>query len=231
MLVKDVMTKKVVSVTPDAGIAEIAQLLLKHHISGVPVIDEEERLVGVVSEGDLMRRISSAEKTRRSWWLELFAGEGSSVADYVKAHARKASDVMSSDVTTVTEDMSIATAAALLESQRIKRMPVLRGDKLVGIISRSNLLQGLAAAPEMPDPSTDDRVIQTRIQEALNEVPGLQQPLINVLVTDGVASIYGVVDSDFMATAVRLAVEGVVGDDKTDIQLSRFPSWGYGYGI
>ena len=231
MLVKDVMTKKVVTVSPETRIEEIARLFLKHHISGVPVVDEGGGLTGLVSEGDLMRRVADADAPRRSWWLELFTGDGSRIADYVKAHGRQARDVMTREVITVQEGMTIGKAAAILEQHRIKRTPVLRDGKLVGIVSRSNLLQGLALAPAIAEPSTDERVIRSRILEALAEVPGFQVSLVNVLVKDGVASIYGVVESDLAANAVRLAAEEAIGEGKVDIQLGRFPAWGYGYGI
>lgn len=231
MLVKDVMTEKVITVTPETRIEEIARLFLDHHISGVPVVDETGGLAGLVSEGDLMRRVADADTPRRSWWLELFAGNGAGAADYVKAHGRHAHDVMTRDVITVPEDMAIGRAAAVLEKYRIKRIPVLRDGKLVGIVSRSNLLQGLSVAPAIPEPSTDDRVIRARILEALTDVPGIQVSLVNVLVSDGVATIYGVVESDFEANAIRLAAEEAVGEGKVDIQLGRLPSWGYGYGL
>lgn len=231
MLVKDVMTKKVVTVAPDTRIEEIARLFLEHHISGVPVLNKDGTLAGLISEGDLMRRVVDPDAPRRSWWLELFTGNEIGAADYVKAHGRQARDVMTREVITVPEDITIGKAAALFEKHRIKRIPVLREGKLVGIISRSNLMQGLTLAPDMPEPSEDDRVIQARILEALADVPGIQVSLVNVLVKDGVASIYGVVDSDFEATAIHLAAEEVAGEGNVDIQLGRFPAWSYGYGV
>ncbi len=231
MLIKDIMTKKVITVTPETGIEEIARLFLKYHISGVPVVDKAGDLVGLVSEGDLVRRVADADTPRRSWWLELFAGNVSGAADYVKAHGRQAQDVMTREVITVPDDMAIGRAAAVLEKHRIKRIPILHDGKLVGIVSRSNLLQGLSLAPASPEPSTDDRLLRARILEALSDVPGIQVSLVNVLVRDGVASIYGVVESDFEANAIRLAAEEVAGEGQVDIQLGRLPAWGYGYGL
>jgi len=231
MLIKDIMTKNVVTVTPETRIEEIARLFLDHHISGVPVLTADGELAGLVSEGDLMRRVADPDTPRRSWWLELFTGNETGAADYVKAHGRQARDVMTQEVITVPEDMSIGNAAVLFEKNRIKRIPVLRDGKLVGIISRSNLLQGLAMAPALPEPSEDDRVIQARIHEALADVPGIQVSLVNVLVKDGIAGIYGVVESDFEATAIRLAAEEAAGEGNVDIQLGRFPAWSYGYGV
>ena len=231
MLVKDVMTHKVITVKPGTRIDEIVQLFLGHHISGVPVLDDAGTLVGLVSEGDLMRRIADSDAPRRSWWLELFAGNGPAAAEYVKAHGREARDVMTREVITVPEDMTIGKAAALLEKHRIKRAPVLNGGKLVGIVSRGNLLQGLSLTLASPGPSSDDRVVRARVLEALAGVPGIQVSLVNVLVKDGVTSIYGVVESDFEANAVRLAAAEATGGAEVELHLGRLPAWGYGYDI
>jgi CBS domain-containing protein len=232
MLVKDVMTKKVVTVTTQTPVEEIARLLLDHHISAVPVVDVEGVIVGMVSEGDLMRRLSAADAPRRSWWLELFAGSGPTAADYVKTHGTKAADVMSRDIATVSEDMPIGEVARILETHRIKRVPVLRDGKLTGIVSRANLLHGLASLPpNPPETGADDRVLRVRLDEALAEVPGISVSLVNVIVRDGKASIWGVVDSDFEENAIRIAAESVVGAGHVDIQMGRLPAPGYGYGI
>jgi CBS domain-containing protein len=231
MLVKDVMTKKVVTVTPETPVEEIARCFLDHHISGVPVVDRAGGVVGLVSEGDLMRRVADQYAPRRSWWLEFFAGQENSAADYVKRHGRKAGDVMTRDVVTVPEDATIGEVAATLEKHRVKRVPVLRDGKLVGIVSRRNLLQGLAVAPALPEPGEDDRALRARILDVLADVPGLSVSLVNVIVTDGVAGIWGVVDNDSVEAAVRIAAEGVVGEGRVDMHMGRIPAWGYGYGI
>lgn len=232
MLVKDVMTKNVVTVTPETPVEAIAGLLLDHHISGVPVVNADGGVVGLVSEGDLMRRIAAPDAPRRSWWLELFAGSGFTAADYVKTHGTKARDVMTRDVASVPEDMPIGEVARMLEKRRIKRVAVLRDGKLAGIVSRANLLQGLAALPATrPETGADDQVLRARIFEALADVPGISASFINVIARDGQVSIWGVVDSEFEENAVRIAAESVVGEDHVDMQMGRLPAWSYGYGI
>jgi len=231
MLIKDVMTKNVVTVTPDTQVADIARLLLEHHISGVPVVDGDGVVVGIVGEGDLMRRVAQTDAPPRSWWLELLTGSGPTAADYVKTHGTQARDVMTRNVTAVPEDMPIGEAARMLESQRIKRVAVLRDGKLVGIVSRANLLQGLAVLPATPSEcGADDRLLRARISEVLAEVPGISVSLVNVVVRDGQVSIWGVVDSDFEETAIRIAAESVAGEGNVDIQMGRIPAWNYGYG-
>ena len=143
-------------------------MLAERGISGAPVVNAGGRLVGIVSEGDLLHRaeIGTAHRhrpRRRSWWLDHFASEAA--RDYVKSHGRTVKDIMSSEVVTVAEDADLADIAALLESRRIKRVPVMRGDKIAGIISRANLVRALSATKGAPPPSseTDDRTIRSRL--------------------------------------------------------------------
>jgi len=232
MQVKDIMTRDVVTVAGKIPVEEVAKLLLARHISAVPVVDDNGSVLGLVSEGDLMRRVADSGKRRRSWWLELFSDPRGDAADFVKTHGRTASDVMTRDVVSVTEDMDVAAVARLLETSRIKRVPVLRDGKLVGIVSRGNLLQAMASnPPPKPQSEVEDRVLRERILQELASVPGIQVFLLNVIVSDGSASVWGSVSSDFEHEAVRLAVESVVGEGKADLQMGRLPAWSYGYGL
>jgi CBS domain-containing protein len=232
MQVKDIMTRDVITVTGQTPVEEVAKLLLARHVSAVPVVDDSGAVVGLVSEGDLMRRVADPEKQRRSWWLELFADPHSDVSDYIKTHGRTAADVMTQDVLTVSEGTPVSDVARILETNHIKRVPVLTDGKLVGIVSRSNLLQALALAPPTkPAAGDEDRVLRERILQKLAEVPGIQVSLVNVIVSDGKASVWGTVDSKFKQEAVRLAVESVVGEGMADLQLGLLPAWSYGYGL
>lgn len=232
MQIKDIMTQDVVTVAMKTPVEEIAKLLLARHVSAVPVVDDTGTVQGLVSEGDLMRRIADPDKPRRSWWLEFFADPRSDAADYIKTHGRTASDIMTRDVVSVTEDMTAAEVARILETARIKRAPVLRDGRLVGIVSRANLLQALASAPPPEaDTGAEDRVLRERILQQLADVPGIQVSLVNVIVRNGLASIWGTVDSEFEREAVRLAVESVVGEGNAELRLGQLPAWSYGYGI
>jgi len=232
MQVKDVMTRDVATVTGMTPVEEIAKLLLARHVSAVPVVDDSGVVLGLVSEGDLMRRVADPDKPRRSWWLELFADPHQGAVDYIKTHGRTAADVMTPDVISVAGDTPVGEVARLLEKKRIKRVPVLRDGKLVGIASRSNLLQAMASAPPSETESgLQDGVLRDRILLELAEVPGIPVSLVNVIVRDGKASVWGTVDSDFEENAVRLAIESVVGAGKADLQLGRLTAWAYGYGI
>src|SRR5262245_51233763 len=165
MRAADVMTSEVISVDPDMSVHALAALLSERGISGVPVVDAEGRVIGIVSEGDLLHRIETGTQRRtgrrRSWWLEGIASDREQARDYVKSHARTVKDVMTRDVVSVSDTTELAEIANLLETKRIKRVPVVRDRKLVGIVSRANLVRALAIAKSAPptigDP--DDRTI------------------------------------------------------------------------
>ena len=128
-----------------ARVVEVAETLLASRISAVPVIGERGELVGIVSEGDLMRRSEARTERRRAWWLEAFKGRTTLANDYVQANAQKVADIMTRNVVTATPDTPLGEIAALLERHHIKRVPVVRNGKVVGIVSRANLIQALAS--------------------------------------------------------------------------------------
>lgn len=233
MRAKDIMTATVISVPQGATVAEATELMLAHHVSGLPVTDAAAKLAGLISEGDLMRRVRDKDELRRSWWLDLFKGTEESARDFVKARSHKVSDVMTRDVISVDEDTSVGTIARLLERHRIKRIPVTRDGAIVGIVSRSNLLHALSTIGDdtLPEPSQDDRDLRARIEIALKEVPAITVNLVNFTVEGGHVSIWGVVDSDFEENAVCVAVENVSGVRGIKMHLGRLTSWAYGYGL
>lgn len=230
MLAKDIMTTSVISVPQDGKTEDAVRLMLDHHVSAVPVVDTEGKLKGLVSEGDLIRRVRKPDDRRRSWWLEVFGGTTESAKDFIKLRSHRIDDVMTRDVVTVEEDTPVAAIARLLEKHRIKRVPVLRSGQVVGIVSRANLLHALSALPDgaLQEPSEDDRVLRVRIDEALKEVPGAAVNLVNYTVDKGNVSIWGVADSDFEENAIRVAVENVPGVRGVEVHMGRLPAWAYG---
>src|SRR3546814_251272 len=195
MQVKDIMTTTVVTVRPDASIAEIAHLLLERRISAVPVVDSAGRLLGIVSEGDLMRRPESGTGRHPSWWLSLIASPDERAMAYVKAHGGHARDAMTRDVISVSEEASLEDVAELLEKHRIKRVPVLRDGKLCGIVSRADLLHGLVARKAAPDASASDRAIKAAVESALPEA-AVRPDFLNVVVSGGVFHLWGAGESE-----------------------------------
>jgi CBS domain-containing protein len=170
----DIMTTEVITVALMTSVQEVAKLLSERGISGVPVVDADNQMVGILSEGDLLHRAETGTERvperQRSWWLETLASN--LARDYVKAHARTAQDVMTRDVVSVYETTPLADVATLLETKRIKRVPVLRAGKLVGIVSRANLVRALAAAGVPEQTVADDQAIRKQILADLNRNVG-----------------------------------------------------------
>lgn len=214
MRAKDVMTTDVITVSPETPVAEIAELLLSRRISGVPVTDPEGRVFGIVSEGDLIRQPEIRGGGRhRSWWLRLLSSGAEDAADYIRTHGATAQDVMTRDVVTVGEDAELAEIASLLEERRIKRVPVVRNGRLVGVVSRSNLLHGLVARAKQPvaPPTPDDRSIRDQIHRAIREQGWVGYGALNAIVDNGVVELWGWVDSEEERRAMILAAEQVAG--------------------
>ncbi|MDF0603384.1 CBS domain-containing protein [Psychromarinibacter sp. C21-152] len=230
MRAKDIMTTAVVTVPADEDVETATALMLQHHVSGLPVTGADDRIVGVISEGDLMRRIRKDDGTRRSWWLDLLGGTEDTAHDYVKARSHKVSDVMTREVISVDEDRLVVEIARLLEKHRVKRVPVVRDGRVVGIVSRANLLHALSTVGEesLPTPSEDDRAIRQRVAAALKEVPGSSANQINITVESGDVSLWGIADSDAQKDAYRVAAENVPGVRRVDVHLGRLPGWAYG---
>jgi CBS domain-containing protein len=210
MQAKDVMTREVVTVAPETKVQEVARLLLERRISAVPVIDAEGGLAGIVSEGDLMRRAEGDTTRPESWWLALASAPRDAALDYIKTHGGHARDVMTREPVTVEEDTPVWKIARLLEKHRIKRVPVLRDGKMVGVVSRADLLRGLAAQREAPAPSADDRSLKAAVEQALRDV-GVGTQFVTVVVSDGVVDLWGAVDSDAEKQALGIAAENVPG--------------------
>ncbi|MFO7908440.1 MAG: CBS domain-containing protein [Halomonas sp.] len=225
----DIMTKDVISVGPEEEVSAIAQLLLNHHISAVPVIDESHQVLGIVSEGDLMRRIRKEDGKESSWWLSLFAGH-KDPADYVKTHGRKADEVMTVNPMTIEEDAPLHKIARLLEKHRIKRVPVVKEGKLVGIVSRANLLQGLATEAAASDGALkDDRAIRDAILDEIEDNTGVRSAAISVTVSNGVAELWGLIDSSDQRKAIEVAAENTPGVTRVENNLGYAPRGVGGY--
>ena len=229
MKAKDIMKTAVVSIRDDSTVEQAVNLMLENHISALPVLDSDNKLVGLISEGDLIRRMRDGGAERRSWWLEVFAGEGDA-RDYVKTRSHRVVDVMTRDLVTAEEDTPVSEIARTLETRRIKRVPVLRGERIVGIVSRADLVRALAQSKDgkLPSPATEDEPLRKAIEAAIAEVPGASVNLINLMVENGNVSIWGIADSDFVENAIRVAAENVEGVRSVDIHMGRLPAWAYG---
>lgn len=225
MKAKDIMTTTVITVAPEASIPEVARLLLERHISAVPVLDSGDRLVGIVSEGDFLRRAEEGQHRHGSWWLRLLSATAANATEYVKTHGRSAADVMTRDVVTVTEDAPVGEVAHLLETKRIKRVPVLRDGKVVGIVSRADLLRGLAARGDIAPAtaSVADETIRNQIIDVIRRADWAPTYGLTVIVMDGIVHIWGIADASEQREAIRVAAENVAGVRGVEVNVSTLP--------
>jgi CBS domain-containing protein len=212
MKVSDVMTDRVISVHPSDRIADAVRLMLDNRISGLPVISEAGQLVGIVSEGDLLRRIETGTTRHRARWLEILLSPGRLATEYVHTHGRRVDEVMTPDVITVTETSPLDTVVQLMERHGIKRLPVVRDGSVVGIVSRANLLHALAALRSADAPSfASDTVIRRRILDEIRREPWGPRESVNVVVRDGEVDLWGSLFDERERQALRVIVENVPG--------------------
>jgi CBS domain-containing protein len=212
MKARDVMVSPVITTKPSASVKEVAHILLTHRISGVPVVDDAGKLVGIVSEGDLMRRADLGTERHRSWWLAaLFAEEEALAAEYVKQHSKKVSDVMTKHIVAATPDTPLNEIAGLLERHSIKRVPIVENDALVGIVSRANIIQALAGDRKALDVPVPDAKLRDKIMAHLKAQPWAHTSLLNVTVNDGIVDLWGITRSEAEKQALRVAAETMPG--------------------
>ena len=222
MRAMDVMTTSVVTVGPDTSVQEVAKILSDQGISGVPVVDADNRVLGIVSEGDLLHRIETGTERRperrtgrrRSWWLDTIGRDEELARDYVKSHGRTAGDVMTREVVSVNDTTELADVATLLETKRIKRVPVLKDGKLVGIVSRANLVRALAAAGTRltAETASDDRTIRQRLLAELQGQEWVHAWAADIIVRDGIVHFWVSDDRpEEERQALRIAAENIPG--------------------
>jgi CBS domain-containing protein len=212
MRAADVMVTDVVTVGPDACVQDVAEILLRHRISAVPVVTED-KVIGIVSEGDLLRRADTHTERRRSRWLDYFVSKEALAAEFVRSHSRKVTDVMTREVITAEPDTPLSEIASRLERNGIKRVPIVRDGKIVGIVSRANLLQALASLKhdKVSVATTTDAAIRATVERELRTKSWARPLLINVIVQDGTIDLWGLVESDAEKRAVRVLAEVTPG--------------------
>lgn len=227
MQARDVMVTPVVTVKPSASVQEVAKQFLEKQISAVPVVDDNGKLVGIISEGDLLHRVEAGTERRRSWWLRAFTEDDTLAAEYVKAHGRKVSDVMTRSVITATPETPLHEVATLMEKNAVKRLPVVEKGQLVGIVSRANLLQGVASSRQLLEVTPSDKAIRDRILSSLKAELWAHTGLLNVTVSDGVVDLWGVAESKAERKAIRVAAESTAGVRAVNDNLVTFSGGGW----
>src|SRR5262247_548512 len=210
MKAHDVMTWGTITVEPEASVARAVRLMLQNKISGLPVVDDKGRLLGIVTEGDFLRRDELGTQRQRPRWLEFLLGPGRLAAEYVQASGQKVAQVMTPEVKTITSESPLEEVVRLMERHRVKRLPVVQDGKLIGIVSRADLLHALGSvARELKPAASDD----TTIREQIIAECAKQRwaPHINVVVRDGVVGLWGVITDDRKREAFIVAAENVPG--------------------
>jgi len=212
MKAADVMVRDVVTVTPDTPVIDAAKLMAQNDISALPVIDDGRRLVGLISEADLMRREEIGTDVKRPWWIEAMTPATSLAAEFTKSHGKRVAEVMSTNVITAAEDTALSEIAATLERNRIKRLPIVHDGELVGIVSRANLIQALASSQLTAHDGLDEsRVIRQELLSRLREQTWTDFGDRNVIVSDREVHLWGLVGSEAERKALIAIAEGVPG--------------------
>lgn len=228
MQARDVMVSPVITVRKSATVREIAKTLLEKRISAVPVIDNVGKLVGIVTESDLMRRAEAGTERPYSWWVHFLAGDAPIAADYVKSHATKIEDVMTSDVVTASPETPLHAIAALLEDHQIKRVPIVdKVGNLVGIVSRANLIQVVASARPKLEMTLPNSTIRQKLLDELKKQSWTHMYNLNVTVTHGVVDLWGYAQSDEERKAIRVAAAGIPGVIAVNDHLADSPIFAY----
>ena len=210
---RDIMTPRVVSIRSDASVDDAVALMVERHISGLPVVDAEGKLVGMITEGDLLQRSEIGTERRRPHWLQMLFSPGRLADDYTQARGRKVNQVMTQEVVSATEDTPLETIVALMSRKGIKRVPIVMNDGPIGMVSRADVLRALAhafAAGAPAGPRTDEQILAD-IEAEFARSGCIPTALIDVTVTDGVVALRGAVTDDRERVAAKVAVENVPG--------------------
>jgi CBS domain-containing protein len=225
MKAADIMTRKVKTVAPDALVQDVAETMIAHQISGVPVVDRARRVVGIVTEGDLMRRSEIGTERRRSWWLELLTDSTSRAEEFVKSRGRRAADVMTRSVISVTPRTELREIADTMEKWAIKRMPVVSAGKLVGIVSRHDLLRALRSAkPKGAGKPRGDTAIRDHLKRATERESWTDAAMVNFVVEKGTVELFGAVRSEAQREALRILAESAPGVRAVRNRLTVMPN-------
>ena len=212
MKAADIMTRRVVTVRADEPVVAALRKLLDERVSGAPVVSSAGVLVGILTESDFLRRAEIATERRRPGWLDFLLGPGRAADDYVRAHGRRVEEVMTSDVLTVAEDTTLDEIIALMESRRVKQLPVVSDGTLVGIVSRTDIVRAfVAAASEASAFDTSDSAIRRRIGAEIASQNWTPRESIRIGVSAGVVDIDGTVIDERLRTALRVLIENVAG--------------------
>jgi len=216
----DVMVRDIITIGPEKEVKEAARLLIDHDISALPVVNQRGELVGIISEADLIHRAEVDTLKHRPWWLEALIPASTLATEFTKSHGKRVEELMSTHVISASEDTPLGEIAALLERHRIKRVPIVEDGKVVGIVSRNNLVQALASTPDTSNGiSASDRSIRLELLARLSEQDWTDFGSRNVIITDGVVHLWGLVGSEEERKALLALAEAVPGVSKVSDEM------------
>jgi CBS domain-containing protein len=219
----DIMTTNLLTLGPDLPVGRAARMLAERGVSGAPVLDADSRLLGMLTEGDLIRRLAAETDRPRSWFLGLFSSAPAQAEHYARSHGRRVRDVMTTEVESVTEDTPVAEVAALLERRSIRRVPVLRDGRLVGIVSRADLLKVSLAEPPAAGQAASDQEIARALSQAMREQPWVDVYFIFPEVREGVVTFHGFCRSEEVQRGLRVLAEGIPGVREVRVATEPMP--------
>ena len=221
MKAQDIMTRDVITVRPDTSVRDIAAIMVEKHISGVPVLTGNGKLIGMVSQSDLLHRAEVGTERKHKWWFRTFADSNALAREYAKAHGRKAHDIMSRYVVSVRDDAELRDVADILDNHRIKRVPVMQDDRLVGIITRGDLVRALSQVQITKTVKTiDNAALHKTLHDRMRTQSWINDSYINLTVNDGVVELWGFVANADQHSALRALVEETDGVSRVEDNLS-----------
>jgi CBS domain-containing protein len=221
MKAQDIMTRDVTTVSPDTSVRDIAALMMEKRISGVPVLTNNGKIIGMVSQSDLLHRAELGTERKHKWWFRTFADSNALAREYAKAHGLKAHDIMSRYVVSVRDDAELRDVADILDSHRIKRVPVVQEGRLVGIITRGDLVRALSQVQiSKAAKKIDNAALHKTLHDRIRTQPWINDSYINLTVNDGVVELWGFVVSIDQHNALRALVEETDGVRRVEDKLS-----------
>ncbi len=224
MKARDIMTKAVKSIGLNTPVRDIASLLVKHRISAVPVVDRNRHVLGIVSEGDLLRRTEAGTEYRRSWWSDLLADPRTKAREYVKSRGGHARDVMTPSVVCAGPLTDVAEIAELMENRGIKRVPIVKGGALAGIVSRSDLVRAVARAKPARAAKSGDGELREKLESQLGGKSWASRHMVNFVVTRGRVELFGMVRNTDQRDAIRVLAENTAGVRSVKDRLTIMPA-------
>jgi CBS domain-containing protein len=222
------MVSPVITAGENATVQDVAKTMIARRISAVPIVDKAGKLVGIITEADLMHRIETGTERPYSWWLNMLSGDRAMATDYVKSHARKVADIMTRDVTTAGPETALTDIAELFETNNIKRVPIVnQAGELVGIVSRANIIQAVASARPKLEITLSDAAIRQKLMQELRKQPWAHTHKLNVTVTRGIVDLWGTVESEQARKAINAVAINVPGVDAVNDHLIHEPDFIY----